>query len=64
MTDQQFLNAPQTQAFLADLKVNSPILRKLLDKSEIKIANRLSKLDIICKGTSVDRQHTVQFSVW
>ena len=64
MKDQQFLNDSKTQVFLADLKVNSPILRKLLDKSEVKIANRLAKLDIICKGTSVDRQHTVQFSVW
>ena len=62
--DNEFLNDSKTQEFLADLKVNSPILRTLLDKGEIKIANKLAKLDIICKGTSVDRQHTVQFSVW
>ena len=62
--DQQFLNDSKTQEFLDDLKVNSPILRTLLDSSEIKIANRLAKLDIICKGTFDGRQNLVQFSVW
>jgi len=62
--DNEFLNDSKTQEFLDDLKVNSPILRSFLGKEEIKIANKLAKLDIICKGTSVDRKHTVQFSVW
>lgn len=43
---------------------NSPLLRILMDKSEIKIANRLAKRGLICKGISDDVQKTVQFSVW
>lgn len=49
---------------LLDQLEHGPILRKFMDKAEIKAANKLAKDGVICKGTSDDKQGSVQFSKW
>lgn len=49
--------------FAEDLAYSGPILRKLMDRDEIKLAERLVQNGVITKGRSDDRQKTIQYSV-
>ncbi len=48
-------------AFIEECEIHGGLVRQLLDKQEIKMANRLVKQGRLWKGTSVDRQGTVTF---
>ena len=56
-------DCPEAQELMRRLE-HGPILRKLMSREEIKVANKLAKEGKICKGTSDDKQKTVQFSKW
>jgi DNA-binding MarR family transcriptional regulator len=42
---------------------DNALLRNLMDKEDIKIANKLVKKGLVRKGTSDDKQSSVQFSL-
>ena len=50
-------------ALIDDIKRNGHILRKLMSKDEIKLANQLVKLGFLVKGISDDKQKTILFRV-
>jgi hypothetical protein len=49
-------------SLLNDL-LDGPLVRKLMDPEEIKTALNLVKKGLVHKGTSPDRQQSVQFSI-
>lgn len=50
--------APEKVDFLTKF-VHGPVLRKFMRSNEIKTANKLVKENLLQKGHSVDRPHTV-----
>jgi len=49
------------QQLIEDIKLEGSLLRNMMDKEEIKLANKMVKEGILYKGTSDDRQGSVQF---
>jgi len=48
---------------IRDIRIKGQLLRSLMDKQEIKIANQLVKKKFLTKGISDDKQKTVIFMV-
>ena len=47
------------EIFLLSITNESPLIRKLMSKVEIKVANRLVKEGKLVKGISDDKQRTI-----
>ena len=51
------------QVLMAEIRGHGAIVRTLMGKDEIKIAERMVKAGLLRKGVSDDRQHSVQFTL-
>lgn len=52
---------PEVKALLNECSADGGMLRKLMNRNEIKLANKLAKQGVLFKGTSEDKQKSVCF---